>query len=226
MLPWQGVVAELGVAEGDFSRQILNSATPRELHLVDLWRHQDIESYQRDPSNVPNESQEQRYRGVQQRFAQEILQGQVVLHHCSTREAAASFTKHLFDWVYLDAMHTYEAVLGDLERYYELVKPDGFICGHDYANSEPARWMKFGVIEAVNDFVQRSGCSLLLLTDEPWPTYILAKDLKSPKCRQMENAILRHMKFIKIYGFLERRFQQMAMVDQAGRLVKTYTTIR
>ncbi|MGN5134316.1 nucleoside-diphosphate sugar epimerase/dehydratase [Aeromonas veronii] len=36
-LPIQGVVAELGVAAGDFSRQIVDICAPAQLHLVDIW---------------------------------------------------------------------------------------------------------------------------------------------------------------------------------------------
>ena len=37
LLPKQGVVAELGVAAGDFSRQIFDICAPSQLHLVDIW---------------------------------------------------------------------------------------------------------------------------------------------------------------------------------------------
>jgi hypothetical protein len=36
-LPQGGIVAEVGVAEGEFSRAILQRNRPRRLHLIDLW---------------------------------------------------------------------------------------------------------------------------------------------------------------------------------------------
>jgi hypothetical protein len=37
VLPKNGVVAEIGVDEGDFSEMILECCNPRNLHLVDFW---------------------------------------------------------------------------------------------------------------------------------------------------------------------------------------------
>ena len=50
-LPKEGVVAEVGVAEGNFSRQILEVARPRTLHLIDTWSASrpgyDVDEYER-----------------------------------------------------------------------------------------------------------------------------------------------------------------------------------
>ena len=40
-LPKGGVVAEIGVAEGGFSKKILNATSPQTLHLIDPWEFQD-----------------------------------------------------------------------------------------------------------------------------------------------------------------------------------------
>jgi predicted O-methyltransferase YrrM len=37
-----------------------------------------------------------------------------------------------WDMVYIDGLHTYEGVSFDIEHYKILIKPGGFICGHDY----------------------------------------------------------------------------------------------
>ncbi len=40
-LPRNAVVAEIGVATGDFSERILTVCQPKELHLIDPWQHQE-----------------------------------------------------------------------------------------------------------------------------------------------------------------------------------------
>ena len=34
--------------------------------------------------------------------------------------------------VYIDGLHTLEGVWFDIENYKTIIKPNGFICGHDY----------------------------------------------------------------------------------------------
>lgn len=37
-----------------------------------------------------------------------------------------------WDLVYIDGLHTLEGVWFDIENYQTLIKPKGFLCGHDY----------------------------------------------------------------------------------------------
>lgn len=37
-----------------------------------------------------------------------------------------------WDMVYIDGLHTFEGVSYDIEHYKSIIKPGGFICGHDY----------------------------------------------------------------------------------------------
>lgn len=60
-------------------------------------------------------------------------------------QAAKSFKDESIDFVFIDASHTYEAVLNDIKAWFPKVKFGGIIAGHDY---HP----KFGVIQAVNEF--------------------------------------------------------------------------
>jgi glycosyltransferase involved in cell wall biosynthesis len=55
------------------------------------------------------------------------------------------------DFVYLDALHTYEAIVKDIENWYAKVKPGGWLGGHDYhAEGFP------GVYRAVNEFCEKN----------------------------------------------------------------------
>lgn len=50
-----------------------------------------------------------------------------------------------FDFVYIDGMHTYEQVKKDIKNFIKLIKPGGFIGGHDYHPTYQ------GVIDAVHE---------------------------------------------------------------------------
>jgi hypothetical protein len=67
--------------------------------------------------------------------------------------AAAAFPKiELVDIVYIDALHTYDAVKVDTLMWYSKVKPGGYLCGHDYDISTFP-----GVVQAVNEFCINNG---------------------------------------------------------------------
>lgn len=207
-LPPEREVAEIGVAEGDFSQQIRDIARPRRLHLVDPWVHQDGAEYEADLNNVPSGEQDARHLAVQARFSGGIEAGSVVLHRTFSVEAAKTFADGSLDWVYIDAMHTYQAVKADLEAYAAKIKESGFILGHDYTNHPFYLRMGFGVVEAVNDFVVKSGWYFLALTSEIPPTFVLTKDPahQDPQVL-LANLIAKLDGILEIKNFPERGFE-------------------
>lgn len=62
-------------------------------------------------------------------------------------EAASKFVDNSLAGVFIDATHTYEAVLADLQAWMPKVCNGGIISGHDYTGQWP------GVIQAVNEEV-------------------------------------------------------------------------
>lgn len=62
-------------------------------------------------------------------------------------EASRGFEPASVDVVFVDACHDYEAVSDDLDAWWPIVKPNGWIGGHDY-NEHHVK----GVVRAVNAF--------------------------------------------------------------------------
>jgi hypothetical protein len=60
-------------------------------------------------------------------------------------DAAEYFTDGYFDFVYIDADHSYESVLTDIRAWLPKVRDGGMIAGHDYVESQP------GVKKAVHE---------------------------------------------------------------------------
>lgn len=56
---------------------------------------------------------------------------------CKSEEAAAALTGNLFDMVFIDGDHSFEGCLADIKAWAPLVRPGGWICGHDY--DKPSR---------------------------------------------------------------------------------------
>lgn len=55
------------------------------------------------------------------------------------------------DMVHIDAGHQYDSVIGDLSRYWELLRPGGVLIGDDYGKGWP------GVKRAADEFSRRIG---------------------------------------------------------------------
>lgn len=140
--------AEVGVYEGDHALSIVTHLGINKLYLVDRWG-------QTTPDNP-----EQHYVGhdaayweamserVRKRFSD---RPEIIILRMDSVKAASSIEKDL-DFMYLDATHTYEAVVRDLAAWHQKVRVGGLLLGDD--------WRYPGVREAVEEFVGHHGYSL------------------------------------------------------------------
>jgi Methyltransferase domain len=113
--------------------------------------------------------------------------------HQQRADVAAVFADGQLDWIYIDGLHSYDGVRSDLDHYKSKVKPGGLIMGHDYTNHARAKELNFGVVEAVDEFVEREGFSFLALTQEGFPTYVLARSADAPAAQHFIAHLLYHV---------------------------------
>ena len=151
-LPKNATVAEIGVANGEFSSEILRITQPAMLHLIDAWHTS------RYNSNLK--------RSVKEKLSSEITRGLVELHEGLSTDVGASFEDNYFDWVYIDTDHTYKLTREELRIYSRKLKPSGFLTGHDYISGNWNGLVRYGVIEAVHEFCVKEGWELVFLTTE------------------------------------------------------------
>jgi len=57
------------------------------------------------------------------------------------------------DYCYIDASHAYEDVKQDIEITYNKIKSGGIIQFNDYTNYSICENLKYGVFDAVNEFI-------------------------------------------------------------------------
>ena len=90
------------------------------------------------------------------RTACSLMQHWPALHvvRLTSAETARLFDKPYFDFVYIDALHDYPAVLGDIKMWLPRIKKGGFIGGHDCDKKRP------GVVQAVNEVFGKKGVSI------------------------------------------------------------------
>lgn len=151
-LPKNGVVAEIGVDKGDFSLQILIKTQPKKLHLIDLWGSERYNQYKR--------------KEVELKFEKEILSKNVAINFGYSTKVVDMFEDSYFDWIYIDTDHSYETTKEELKLYSSKIKVGGIIAGHDYVEGFWNGLVKFGVIEAVNEFCVCNNWEFIYLTME------------------------------------------------------------
>lgn len=153
-MPKRSVSAEIGVHKGDFSERILEIVQPKELHLIDPWKLEQSEVYDKSyygKKTVENQSvMDERFENVVKRFEKEIKNNQIVIDRGYSETILQNFQNEYFDWIYVDGNHLYEFVKRDLEICYLKVKTFGYIAGDDY---NEGGWWEGGVKKAVDEFV-------------------------------------------------------------------------
>ena len=125
-----GIAVELGVDKGFFSEVIMRVAQPERLHLVDM----DFSRF--DP---------------EKKLDRHVQDGRVLLHRGDSAKVISGFPPRHFDFVYIDADHSYRGVLRDIDASVDKVKDDGFLIFNDYTYWSPWECMPYGVMQAVNE---------------------------------------------------------------------------
>lgn len=140
--------AELGVRRGDFSKAILESNTSVKLILVDIW--QGLPEF--GMLNVEGERYDQMEANYQTCLLNvSSFNDRVTIIRRLTTEAASYVEDNSLDFVFIDATHTYDALLKDILAWKNKIKPNGMICGHDYHPFFDNGGMIRGVKEAFGD---------------------------------------------------------------------------
>ena len=148
-----GVGVEVGVAAGHFSKQVIYTwKTCGEFYCVDLWEKQ--EDGYKDGCNRSSESQNATYHEVIKDFAP---YPKVKIIKNWSHEAVKSFQDQFFDFIYIDANHSYKASLEDMRMWYPKLKVGGIMAGHDYLDGPEE---SYGVKKAADEFAASTGLRL------------------------------------------------------------------
>ena len=174
-----GNAVEVGVYRGGFSHHALQFWSGK-YWMVDAWDHRNDSST--DKNNLDPKWHHSNYAAAQRATLRH--RSRVTMVPSLSVDAAGKFPEGYFDWLFLDALHTREAVLQDLEAWWPRLRAGGLCSGDDYGDAVDTEYLKFatrpanisahpssffwgiprgsqwGVIRGVQQFARRVGAVL------------------------------------------------------------------
>jgi Methyltransferase domain len=158
-LPRKAIGAEIGVFRGHFAEVICQLAEPRLLYLIDPrtlggetfnWGA----AYTNNKTLMTIDAYEEAKLRVTRGGAKHFVMVQGYFPEC------ARAIQHPLDWAYLDASHSYEDTVAELEALETLMNPMGVIAGDDWSPAPSSR--HHGVFRAVQEFAAHSRWKIVM----------------------------------------------------------------
>lgn len=154
------VGAEVGVAEGIYSKVLCLHIPDIELYCVDIW------------SRYSKKGENDQARALALAHEKLDVYGARFIRKPSA-EAVRDFADASLDFVYIDGDHSFDFVMQDLILWSAKVKPGGVIAGHDYYRFKGA-----GVVDAVNAYTHAHQIHEWYLDDQRETSFFWANDWK------------------------------------------------
>ena len=157
--PRHAAVAEIGVAYGSYSAQILTQTKPRLFDAYDLFRLHEIEYLWGRPTKeiFGGRTQIEHYR---HRFQSEIAAGTLRTFEGDSSTELLKRDPATYDVIYIDGDHGEVGVSKDAAAAERALKHDGLLVFNDYVYYDRTG-RPYGVIPVVNDMCVSHGWSVV-----------------------------------------------------------------
>jgi hypothetical protein len=148
--PKGGVIAEIGVAIGGFSRVMLDALRPEKFVAFDLFELHNLESLWGHPTAEV-------FRGKLHRAYYESRFPTAIIEEGLSHTTLDRYPDKFFDMIYIDAAHDYEGVKRDAEISAHKLRSDGLLVFNDYIMADHLNGTPYGVVPVVNEMVVNDG---------------------------------------------------------------------
>lgn len=147
------IAAEVGVAEGLFSNDLLSEGLER-LYSIDNWGKIDG---QRGDGGFEQQWHDQNFKEVKDRLSK-YGNKSITVRQMSVM--AAKLIPDGLGLVYIDCDHSYAGVWNDIQAYWPKLVSGGVMAFHDYENPS------YGVKDAVQEFAKGNNLEIHLLPED------------------------------------------------------------
>lgn len=159
--PKQTKIAELGVAAGWFTRQVLEVVQPALFDAYDTFRLHEIPMLwgQESVKILDNKTHLDYY---ETKFQDQMAKGSLRTFPGDSSTELSKRESEFYDIIYIDGNHSYEGVKRDTAASLATIKPDGMLVFNDYVFYDKTGNM-FGVVPVVNDLCVNHGWKVVYL---------------------------------------------------------------
>lgn len=158
------VICEVGVFAGrNFGRMIEHD--PDIAIAVDMWKEDGI--YEHNDSGFSQSELDNEYRHFCNRMKEKRF---VNIYKEHSLEAVKHFPDEYFDFIYIDADHTFEGTLSDLQSWYPKLKKGRFFIGDDYNRTVYPTQVTYDVKGAVEKFSSVNKLQAYEIPGNEWAT--------------------------------------------------------
>jgi hypothetical protein len=125
------IICELGVADGNHFLNLLKYAEPELLVGVDIWTNDGDFLHCDYVFDKTKEFIGEKYKNLLEKTKDD---NRVILIRNYTSNACKLFEDGFFDFVYIDADHSFKGSYEDMRLWWPKVKKNGILSGHDCQN--------------------------------------------------------------------------------------------
>jgi hypothetical protein len=156
VLPPEPSVAEIGVAFGDFSIELMRALRPRKFVGLDLFELHHVPVIWGKPSSETFQGLDHLtyYTRKMERHASGCT---LDIKRGDSSALLGLYPDASFDLIYIDGAHDYAGVKKDADVSVRKVKPGGFLIFNDYIYFDHLAKHEYGIIPVVNDLCVNHG---------------------------------------------------------------------
>jgi cephalosporin hydroxylase len=139
---------EIGIQRGIFSEIICQRNPQMRVYGVDAW--------------APPNGASMRQKAQKRMSVSRWMAHYSIIDDWSV-SASRQFTDQSLDFVYIDAEHSYESCLADINAWHPKIRIGGILSGHDYHNTIPHSRVQCHVKEAIHQYTRDHQIAPLLI---------------------------------------------------------------